>query len=141
MDTFESPFYPGSKQRKDQPRPQNLAAELDPFEGIKPRVYTVKGTEMEFFLIGDLAAALGREAGTVRKWETTGVIPRATFQAPNPNKDQRARRRLYSRAQAEGIVRIAREEDLFPFGWKQVGQTRFTERVIELFRGLSNEGK
>lgn len=134
LDSFMPPTYPGSRQRKDAPRPE-IRAKDNPFEGMKPRTYTVKGVEVEFFTVGQLAAALGRKAVTIRKWEHDGIIPRATFQAPNPKKDDRARRRLYSRAQAEGIVQIAVEEGLMISATK-VSRTRFTERVIDLFREL-----
>jgi hypothetical protein len=134
----QSPYYPGSKQRKDEERPAPEDFRPDPFENVKPRTYMVKGESVEFFTVGQLAGALGREAVTMRKWERTGILPRATFQAPNPKKDQRARRRLYSRAQAEGIVRIADEEGLLRPLWDrpQIRQTRFTERVTELFKEL-----
>lgn len=128
-------FYPGSKQRRQPSR--QPAPEASPFDGVTPRRYDVAGKTVEFFGIGDLATALGRKPGTLRKWENTGVLPKATFQAPNPKQDKRARRRLYSRAQAEGIVRIWHEEglgdDALP---KRVSSTRFTERARALFAEL-----
>lgn len=133
-----SPFYPGSKQRKDAARASVLVAPdvVGPFDGVKPRIYQVRGVETEFFTVGQVAAALSRKPGTFRKWEADGVVPKATFQAPNPKKDPRARRRLYTRAQAEGIVRIAREEGLINDSRRAIGATRFTERVVALFREL-----
>lgn len=131
----ESPFYPGSKQRKGETRKLIFTEDFSPFP-FKGRVYIVRGQETEFFTVGQLAKALGRQAVTIRKWELNGIIPRATFQAPNPKKDDRARRRLYSRAQAEGIVRIAIEEGIVGPGSTPISRTRFTERVTELFKEL-----
>jgi hypothetical protein len=132
----EQDFYPGSKQRRGPGRAPE--PEASPFAGVTPKVYTVSGQKIDFFNIGQLAAALERKPVTLRKWEQTGVIPRATFQAPNPKGDPRARRRLYTRDQAEGIVRIAREEHLIGavVPPRQVGSTQFTKRVFTLFKDL-----
>ena len=129
----DTEFYPGSKERRSQQR--QPAPEPSPFDGVTPKVYTVNGTEIEFFTIGQLAAALDRKPNTLRKWENTGVIPKATFQAPNPRGLDTARRRLYTRAQAEGVVRIFHEEmdNGLP---KLLSSTRFTERVFALFKEL-----
>ena len=130
----DTEFYPGSRERRQAPREPK--PEASPFDGVTPKVYTVGGTETEFFTIGQLAAALNRKPVTLRKWEQTGVIPKATFQAPNPKGLATARRRLYTRAQAEGIVRIAQEEGLFDNDPVRVGSTRFTKRVFALFREI-----
>jgi hypothetical protein len=136
----EADYYPGSKQRPavNASSAAHLAAEgIGPFYGIKPRVYTVKGKDVEFFTIGQLAAELGRSPVTLRKWERDGVLPKATFVAPNPKQDSRAKRRLYSRAQAVCIVLIAMEEGLLKSeGRPLISATRFTERVTALFREL-----
>lgn len=130
-------YYPGSKQRRTG-RPAAEEKAPDPFEGVKPRVYIVKGREVDFFTVGQLALALNRKAVTMRKWEREGVIPKATFTAPNPTGDPRARRRLYSRAQAEGMVRIAAEEKIVGESARGVSSTLFSERVIALFRELAH---
>jgi hypothetical protein len=95
-------FYPGSKQRRSQPQHPAFTTEdvAGPFDGVKPRIYTVGGKDVEFFTLGQLATALGRSPVTLRKWERDGTLPKATFVAPNPKQDARAKRRLYTRAQA-----------------------------------------
>lgn len=141
-DNFDaSAFYPGSKQRRGttpKPREERPFWE-EAFDGLTPRVYEIRGEDREFFTIGQLAYALGRKPVTLRKWEADRVIPRATFLAPNPKQDERAKRRLYSRAQAEGIVRIAVEEGLHNGNRKPIGSTEFTARVFELFRELQGK--
>lgn len=103
----------------------------------KPRLYMVNGVETEFFTTGQMARALGREPVTIRKWERTGLIPMATFQLEGKDGDSRGRRRLYTRAQVEGIVKIASEEGLFTHRRKPLAQTQFKERVLELFQQTS----
>lgn len=135
----DTEFYPGSRERRPASGAYGIPqAEVSPFDGVTPRIYDVNGQTVEFFTIGQLAAALNRKPVTLRKWEAQGILPAATFQAPNPGKDPRARRRLYTRAQAEGIVRIAREEGLLGDEPKRVGSTRFTERVRVHFDVLRN---
>ena len=141
-DLLEPETYPGSKQRRDVGPPKVIDSYeyyQVAFQGMTPRCYQVKGVEIEFFTVGQLAQALGRQAVTIRKWEADGVIPKATFLAPNPNKDARAKRRLYSRAQAEGIVRIAAEEGLLGDSRREIRKTRFTERVVLLFEELQSK--
>lgn len=83
-----------------------------------PITKKVKGVPQEFFRIGALAAALGRQTVTIRKWERLGIIPKADYQTkppvlkrsdrpPLPGKAVRGKR-LYSRAQIEGVVAAAR---------------------------------
>lgn len=101
----DTEFYPGSKQRRGQPAvivAEGVTPGFDfaheSFVGLAPRKYTVNGIEVEFFTLGQLAKALRRSPVTIRKWEADGTLPKATFVAPNPKKDARAKRRLYSRA-------------------------------------------
>jgi hypothetical protein len=130
-------FYPGSKRplvrhpnRTDEPRP-------DPGRwDAKPKMLKVGGEEREFFTVGQLAQALGRQAVTIRNWERTGVIPKPTFR--KPSQDPRGARRLYTRAQVEGIVKIAKEEGLLRGDYRPIGDTQFTARVVALFKELVN---
>jgi hypothetical protein len=97
----------------------------------------VAGVETEFFTVGDLAKALGRQPVTIRKWEREGVIPKSTYQSPGKDGDVRGRRRLYIREQVEGMVRIAHEEGVLVSHQKPIKGTRFTERVVDLFKALA----
>ena len=96
-------------------------------------MYTVAGQDVELFTVGQLAQALGREAGTIRKWEANGIIPKAMYSSPSI--DPRGKRRLYTRAMVEGIVKIAKQEGILaPNSRKTISATRFTERVVQLFK-------
>jgi hypothetical protein len=77
-----------------------------------PRTYPVKGVATEFFTVGHLALAVNRTARTVRYWERNKILPPATFRAPKPHKGalKQVGDRLYSRAQIEAVVAVAKEE-------------------------------
>lgn len=133
-------YYPGSTRPivRHQNRPLHTKAAPSAADwDAKPRKYVVGGTETEFFTVGQLATALGRQPVTIRKWEREGVIPKATFQAPGKDGDPRGRRRLYSREQVEGMVRIAHEEGVLVSHQKPIKDTQFTPRVIALFERLA----
>jgi MerR HTH family regulatory protein len=133
-------LYPGSKMRqKDYDKPVIEVPDHGPFD--KTRLFSVKGREVEFYATGVLAEMLNRESGTIRKWESEGVIPKATFIAPSD--DKRGKRRLYTRAQIEGIRKIAAEEGVLEPGaggrWKSIRKTDFREKVYNLFTELAKE--
>lgn len=132
--------YPGSSRTRHVNRVIRPEGKSDSVEwDDAPRKFNTAEGEREFFTIGSLALALGRKSGTVRKWEREGVIPKATFRAPSG--DPRGVRRLYSRDQIEGIVRIAYEEGLMnPLVQVTIASTAFTPRVIELFKELRISG-
>jgi len=107
----------------------------------KPKRYDVNGEEMEFFDIGALALALNRKSGTIRAWEAEGIIPPAQFVKGKGT----GKRRLYTRAQIEGMRQIADEEGLLqPLSspnyrqeyFKPIKETRFKVRVLQLFIDL-----
>jgi hypothetical protein len=128
-------FFPGSRHR----RPESditIEEEVENPWDTNPKVLILHGQEVEFFTIGALAQALDREVVTIRKWERLGYIPKATYRAGGKRQD-----RLYTRAQIEGLVAIARDEGLFPRAKRLViGDTRFTDRAIHLFHSLENTG-
>lgn len=134
-DTWE--FYPGSKKRRDLPvRNSTVDTKEDARLWDKPRVLNIAGVATEFFSTGQLAEALGdRSPVTIRSWEASGVIPRPKYWAKAA--DPRGRRRLYTRAQLEGMVRIAAEEGLLDKSSKKsIKATLFTERVMQLYKDL-----
>lgn len=137
-------FYPGSKMKtKTYGQPEHV--ELPDIETTlsNPRVATLNGVETNFYTIGELARLLNRQSVTIRKWETEGIIPKATFIAPSG--DKRGKRRLYTEAQILGLVNIAREEGvLFPNArgsWKPITETQFRAKAIQLFKDLSEINK
>lgn len=103
----------------------------------KPKVFTVNGIDMEFFTVGQLAAVLGRRPVTIRKWESDGVLPTTWYNTPS--EDPRGRRRLYTWAMLEGIVQIAKEEEILVDTWRPIRKTQFIPRVKELFDRLWDE--
>lgn len=133
MDEFLDEYYPGSKTKRVV---HQVTPEPDePMDLGTPRVYRVGGTDVEFFTLGQLAAALHRKPVTLRRWESDGVIPTPRFSMPGQDGDPRGRRRLYTRAQVEGIVSIAYQEGLMDNTNKGIRSTKFTEKVVELFEG------
>jgi hypothetical protein len=131
-------YYPGSS-RPIVRHPNRLHTEVAKSAAdwdAKPRKYVVAGVETEFFTVGHLARALGRQPVTIRKWEREGIIPKSTYQSPGRDDDPRGRRRLYTRAQVEGMVRIAHEEGVLVSHQKALKSTQFTARVTDLFKRL-----
>lgn len=130
-------FYPGSRTKRKDPakQPANQMVVILPELG-ESHIYRVGGEDREFFFIGQLARALNRSAVTLRRWEAQAIIPQPTYSAPSYVDDPRGRRRIYSREQVEGIVRIAAEEGLLD-PLKRVNSTNFSARVTELFRELA----
>jgi hypothetical protein len=73
----------------------------------------INGEVREFFTISHLAAALGYSVQSIRAWEDKGALPRSPFRSPRTAKPVAGGRsnkgkRLWTREQIEGIVRLAR---------------------------------
>lgn len=132
--------YPGSKQKlktaKDKPPPP---PEVDTSGwDATPREYRVKGKLTEFFTIGALAKALGRQVVTLRKWEQRGYLPPSQFRAPGLKE---ATDRLYTREQVEGLMAILKEEGLTdPTRKYRIDQSNFPEKAHALFARLREGG-
>lgn len=138
LDAFEqvaTEFYPGSRQKivRDKVRAPGVP-DPDAWDA-KPRVLKVGGVPTEFFGTGQLALALRRKPVTIRAWESKGVIPKPTFRLPSEHP--KGVRRLYTRAQVEGILRIAEEEGLMNGDNRSISKTAFSSRVIALFKTLA----
>lgn len=125
-------YFPGSRQPVTPP-----AGLRSPLDGHVGKTFTIGGREVELFTISQLAYYLNRKPVTIRKWEQDGVIPKATFVKPGANQDPRGRRRLYSRAQVEALVRIAGEEGILHDLHKQVSRTQFKAKVLSAFRQIA----
>lgn len=138
-------FYPGSKRkRRESPeaRQERKVAERrqarqDESWDAHPVEVWIGATRYEMFRIGALAKALNRDSNTIRAWIRKGWLPRNSYQTP-PVVGSRgdAGRRLFTRAQIEGIVAIAKEEGLME--WRdrppKPVDTNFTRRVITAWR-------
>lgn len=104
---------------------------------LRPYILAVNGEPREFFTIGHLAGALLRSAMTIRGWERDGLFPKPTFTVNGA--DPRRRRRLYTRQQIAGVLRIAEEEGLMDARQRYLRQTRFPERCHQLFQQIGKE--
>lgn len=131
LDAVFGTFYPGSRHERMDPV-ESEEPEEEPWD-LNPKVVVYGGKEVEFFTIGALAKALNRTVGSIRKWERLGYIPKATYRSAGERQN-----RLYTRPQVEGMRAIAQEEGLLdPRKHVVVSDTRFTERVVNLFHALS----
>ena len=100
--------YPGKRPPKirTKRKPKKLD---DPFFGVKSSHYVIKGERLEVFTIGQLAKVLGKKTGTVRSWETKGIIPKPIYRTAPPDRGQlpgveAKGRRIYTRKQVDLIV-------------------------------------
>lgn len=100
-----------------------------------PIELTVRGRLVHFYTVGTLAAALDRKPPAIRKWERLGYIPYSTWRTPG--RTEHGQKRLYTREEIEGIVKIAREEGLIGDANRNVSATNFPERVRKLFKELN----
>jgi len=106
----------------------------------KPLTYMMSGESRDFFTIGHLAKALGYSVQSIRAWENKGLLPKSPFRSPKPVREMLPGRtkgkRLWTREQIEGILRIASEEGVILN--KKAPNTRFAKRVSDFFMTLVN---
>jgi hypothetical protein len=132
-------FYPGSKKPIRPPEPP---------DGEEPwrrrgKPVSMSGRQVRLYTIGSLAEALERKPITIRGWERDGIIPRSTFVKRGVD-GKHGRRRMYSEAQIDGIVKIAHDMGLVPnygAGRRDVNMSEFSARVLELFKNLARGSK
>ena len=141
MSKFDDLDYPGRRKPVNRVTPQEQNAPVSDWSD-KPLTYMVNGETQEFFTIGHLAKALGYSVQSIRAWENSRLLPRSRYRTPSPRKaDQPGHlvkgRRLWTRQQIEGILRIAAEEGVILN--KKPPTPRFAARVGELFTSLLNE--
>lgn len=135
IDQMAEDYYPGSKRKIEiVAPPADDAAEVS--WDASPRVYKVNGVDREFFTVGHLAVAMNRKPLTIRQWERKGTIPKSTYQRQGKDNSPHGRRRLYTRAQVEGMIKIAEEEGLLSNDRREIAKTKFTQRVLVLFESL-----
>lgn len=130
--TFPGRTPPHSQRAEEPPEPKNWDA--------RPRTILWKGDAREFFMIGHLAAALGRSVQTIRAWESSGLLPKSRYRtAPPPHGVNGAKpkgRRLWTRMQIEGLLRIAEQEGVILNDGPPPTRA-FTERARKLFTELA----
>ena len=106
----------------------------------KPRTYIFGTKAYEFFLISHLSDAIGKAPQTIRAWEARGILPKTPFRSPRPRNQPlegkaNKGKRLWTREQIEGIVRIAREERVILDGGPPPTPA-FTHKVQALFKDI-----
>jgi len=109
-----------------------------------PAIYLINGEKQEFFLISHLAKALGYSVQSIRAWEAQGLLARSPYRSPRTKKPVAGGRsdkgkRLWTREQVEGIIRIAKKHKvIFPDrkGVKKPPTPAFAAEVGELFSSL-----
>lgn len=119
LDLFgELPDYPGKKKPKNRPltREEKSSVE-DPFRGVPKKVAVIGGVQKEFYTVGSAARVLGRQAQTLRKWESKGWIPAPTYRTSKASGAEllntgRKGYRLYSREQVEVMLTALEQNNL-----------------------------
>lgn len=124
-------YYPGSKKKR-----RAVAGPRDPWDDVPSIVLTVKGVPTVFYTIAVLAEFLERKPPAIRKWERLGYIPETKWRTPG--RTHHGQKRLYTRAQIEGMVKIAQEEGLLGESNRNVSATAFTDRTRKLFKELKS---
>jgi hypothetical protein len=115
---FEGLDYPG--RRKPVNRGTPVSEPETAVWDAKPVHYMVNGEKQEFFFISHLAKALDYSVQSIRAWEAQGLLARTPFRSPRPKGKPQAAgsqrgKRLWTREQIEGIIRIARKHKvIFP---------------------------
>lgn len=137
--------FPGSRTPVNRPSAKEHRQETESSWDENPVEYIVGGEPQEFFTIGHLARALGRSTVTIRSWENKGVFPRSGYRSPRPKTvptfgTEPKGRRLWTREQIEGILRICAEERVITDPHQKPPSKQFTAKATELFLRLRTEG-
>lgn len=109
-------FYPGSNTPLPPLEEPPVVEERDPDAwDTQSTTKIVGGVEKEFFTIGAVAKAMSKSVVSIRLWIKQGYLPPATFRLPAKNNIQG--RRLYTRAQIEALISVAKHHQI-------LGETR-----------------
>jgi hypothetical protein len=132
--------YPGRRKPVNRGTAPKASSDT-PLWDDKPVKYMVKGEVREFFTISHLAAALGYSVQSIRAWEDKGLLPRSPFRSPRTarpvagGKSDKGKR-LWTREQVEGIVRLARRHKVILN--KRPPSPAFARDVRVLFEKLTS---
>jgi hypothetical protein len=132
--------YPGKRKPALRQIKRHRTVEESPSWDASPVFYIVNGKRQEFFTIRHLAAALGYSQQSIRAWENSGLLARSPYRSPKPRTPTIGGRntkgkRLWTRAQIEGILKIAKEEGVILN--KQPPTRKFARRVSAFFKTLT----
>ena len=139
LDRFADLPVPGKREPVNRQLPGDQFTDEYTEWDANPVTYMFNGIEREFFTISHLAAALGKAPVTIRSWENKGWLPRSPYRSPKPRGATvpglaPKGKRLWTRAQILGMVKIARQEQVI-FNGKKPNE-RFAKRVLALFHEL-----
>jgi hypothetical protein len=98
-------YYPGSRRK----RREAPVVAADEAWDEKPLVKWMDGREVEFYLLGSLAKALGKSPVTIRLWERKQYIPKSPYRLPshiNKQGKEIPGKRVFTRE----LIQIAVEE-------------------------------
>jgi hypothetical protein len=104
----------------------------------------VDGERREFFYIGALAKAIGYSVQAIRLWEGQGLMPNTPYRSPRTKAPVAGGRsdkgkRLWTRAQIEGILKLAKKHRVILPGRSGVRNPptpAFARDVAHLFNEL-----
>jgi len=90
--------------------------------------YVLDGKVINLFTIGELGRAVQKQPVTIRKWESTGILPPAEYR-------DGSNRRLYTKEQLDGLAELTAKY------MKQGTRTpaKFIEGAKELFEEEKEE--
>jgi hypothetical protein len=141
LKAFEDLDYPGRRKPVNR-QPRKPIPEPPPFWDAKPVFYRVGGEKREFFLISHLAKALDYSVQSIRAWEAAGLMPRTPYRSPRTRRPVAAGRsnkgrRLWTREQVEGILRLAKKHQVILN--KKPPNAPFAREVAQLFHELVSD--
>jgi hypothetical protein len=138
---FDDLDYPGRRKPKNRGPAEEVPSDT-PVWSANPLRYRLPGRDQpsEFFTISHLAKALGYSVQSIRAWEDKGLLPRSGIRSPRPKGKPQAAgshrgKRLWTREQIEGIVRLARRHQVILN--KKPPSAAFTRDVRVLFQRLA----
>lgn len=111
----DGPIVPGSKPLKNTSTRRVIRGpEGFDISELKSTTWNIGGQPRQFYTVGELAKALGREPVTIRSWEHKGWMPPPKFRTPKPRGVQlpdkaMKGRRLYTQEQVLYLVSAVRD--------------------------------
>jgi hypothetical protein len=143
FEDLEQP-YPGRRKPVGRTPAKETAADDTPVWDDHPAYYVVDGERREFFYIGALAKAIGYSVQAIRLWETGGLMPNTPYRSPRTKAPVAGGRsdkgkRLWTRAQIEGILKLAKKHRVILPGRSGVRNPptpAFARDVARLFNEL-----
>jgi hypothetical protein len=142
FEDLEQP-YPGRRKPVNRGPKEDAPADT-PLWDAHPISYVVAGEKQEFFYIGALATAIGYSVQAIRLWEGQGLMPNSPYRSPRTAKPVAGGRstkgkRLWTRAQIEGILRLAKKHNVIlpdRAGHRNPPTRAFADEVAQMFNEL-----